>query len=137
MLYVSFVSFPHDDGRTAASSVTDEEIRLAEEKFAESLHLAQMGMHNILDNDVSWLPLVHTHDAAWQTSDPIVVCLQVEQISQLASFAESLLEYHKQCTDILKVLTETLHDKLVTRLVALAFFCYFSRTAHGKLKAAE
>lgn len=64
MLYVSFVSFPHDDGRTAASSVTDEEIRLAEEKFAESLHLAQMGMHNILDNDVSWLPLVHAHDAA-------------------------------------------------------------------------
>jgi len=72
--------------KAAASSVTDEEIRLAEEKFAESLHLAQMGMHNILDNDV-------------------------EQISQLASFAESLLEYHKQCTDILKVLTETLHDK--------------------------
>jgi len=35
------------------SSVTDEEIRQAEEKFAESLHLAQMGMNNILDNDVS------------------------------------------------------------------------------------
>jgi len=68
------------------SSVTDEEIRLAEEKFAESLHLAQMGMHNILDNDV-------------------------EQISQLASFAEGLLEYHSQCIEILKTLTETLHDK--------------------------
>jgi len=68
------------------SSVTDEEIRQAEEKFAESLHLAQMGMNNILDNDV-------------------------EQISQLAFFAEGLLEYHNQCTDILKVLTETLHDK--------------------------
>jgi hypothetical protein len=64
-------------------------------------------------------------------TDPIVVCLQVEQISQLASFAESLLEYHKQCTDILKVLTETLHDKLVTRLVALAFFCYFLGRAMG------
>lgn len=35
------------------SSVTEDEIRQAEEKFAESLHLAQMGMHNILDNDVS------------------------------------------------------------------------------------
>ncbi|XP_032790490.1 endophilin-A isoform X7 [Daphnia magna] len=68
------------------SSVTEDEIRQAEEKFAESLHLAQMGMHNILDNDV-------------------------EQIAQLAFFAEGLLEYHKQCTDILKVLTETLHDK--------------------------
>lgn len=70
----------------AGSSVTEDEIRQAEEKFAESLHLAQMGMHNILDNDV-------------------------EQIAQLAFFAEGLLEYHKQCTDILKVLTETLHDK--------------------------
>ncbi|XP_057372331.1 endophilin-A-like isoform X6 [Daphnia carinata] len=69
-----------------SSSVTEDEIRQAEEKFAESLHLAQMGMHNILDNDV-------------------------EQIAQLAFFAEGLLEYHKQCTDILKVLTETLHDK--------------------------
>lgn len=68
------------------SSVTEDEIRQAEEKFAESLHLAQMGMHNILDNDV-------------------------EQIAQLAFFAEGLLEYHKQCVDILKVLTETLHDK--------------------------
>ncbi len=35
------------------SSVTEDEIRQAEEKFAESLHLAQMGMHNILDNDVN------------------------------------------------------------------------------------
>ncbi|XP_046460260.1 endophilin-A-like isoform X3 [Daphnia pulex] len=72
--------------RGTGSSVTEDEIRQAEEKFAESLHLAQMGMHNILDNDV-------------------------EQIAQLAFFAEGLLEYHKQCTDILKVLTETLHDK--------------------------
>ena len=35
--------------------MTEDEIRQAEEKFAESLHLAQMGMHNILDNDVSCL----------------------------------------------------------------------------------
>lgn len=33
--------------------MTEDEIRQAEEKFAESLHLAQMGMHNILDNDVN------------------------------------------------------------------------------------
>ncbi|KAK7865696.1 hypothetical protein R5R35_014509 [Gryllus longicercus] len=64
----------------------DEEIRLSEDKFAESLHLAQMGMHNLLENDV-------------------------EQISQLATFAEGLLEYHQQCTEILKVLTETLLEK--------------------------
>ncbi|KAK7865699.1 hypothetical protein R5R35_014509 [Gryllus longicercus] len=68
------------------SHITDEEIRLSEDKFAESLHLAQMGMHNLLENDV-------------------------EQISQLATFAEGLLEYHQQCTEILKVLTETLLEK--------------------------
>jgi len=38
----------------AGSHITDEEIKLSEEKFAESLHLAQMGMFNLLENDVSW-----------------------------------------------------------------------------------
>ncbi|XP_044765698.1 endophilin-A isoform X2 [Coccinella septempunctata] len=64
----------------------DEEIKTAEDKFAESLHLAQMGMFNLLENDV-------------------------EQISQLATFAEGLLDYHSQCTDILRTLTETLQEK--------------------------
>ncbi|KAG5869955.1 hypothetical protein JTB14_017254 [Gonioctena quinquepunctata] len=64
----------------------DDEIKMAEEKFAESLHLAQMGMFNLLENDV-------------------------EQISQLATFAEGLLDYHSQCTDVLKTLTETLLEK--------------------------
>ncbi|XP_050519558.1 endophilin-A isoform X4 [Diabrotica virgifera virgifera] len=64
----------------------DDEIRMAEEKFAESLQLAQMGMFNLLENDV-------------------------EQISQLATFAEGLLDYHSQCTEVLKHLTETLLEK--------------------------
>ncbi|XP_012261163.1 endophilin-A isoform X4 [Athalia rosae] len=64
----------------------DDEIRQAEEKFAESLHLAQMGMFNLLENDV-------------------------EQVAQLATFSEALLEYHQQCTEVLKVLTETLFLK--------------------------
>lgn len=35
------------------SHVTDDEVRGAEDKFAESLHLAQLGMYNLLENDVS------------------------------------------------------------------------------------
>jgi len=68
------------------SKGTDDEIKLAEDKFAESLHLAQMGMHNLLENDI-------------------------EQVSQLSTFAECLYDYHRQCAEILKTLTETLEEK--------------------------
>jgi endophilin-A len=68
------------------SHISDDEIKTAEDKFAESLHLAQMGMFNLLENDV-------------------------EQISQLATFAEGLVEYHVQCTEILKHLNEILLEK--------------------------
>ncbi|KAK7602825.1 hypothetical protein V9T40_006799 [Parthenolecanium corni] len=64
----------------------DDEVRQAEEKFAESLHLAQLGMFNLLENDV-------------------------EQISQLTTFAEALLEYHQQCTEIMKFAVENLREK--------------------------
>ena len=70
--------------------VPDKEIKQAEDKFAESLHLAQIGMFNIMENDV-------------------------EQISQLMQFAEALLEYHKQCREILQGLTETLYQKTSLR----------------------
>jgi hypothetical protein len=43
------VSVTHISG----SHIPDEEIRQAEDKFAESLQLAQIGMFNLLDNDVS------------------------------------------------------------------------------------
>ncbi|XP_045511981.1 endophilin-A isoform X2 [Pieris brassicae] len=65
---------------------SDDEIRQAEDKFAESLSLAQIGMFNLLDNDV-------------------------EQVAQLSFFAEGLLEYHQQCTEILKGLVSTLMEK--------------------------
>lgn len=70
----------------SGGQVPDKEIKQAEDKFSESLHLAQMGMHNIMENDV-------------------------EQISQLMQFAEALLEYHRQCTEILQGLTDTLYTK--------------------------
>lgn len=41
--------------RTSGAHIPDDEIRQAEEKFAESLTLAQIGMFNLLDNDVSAL----------------------------------------------------------------------------------
>lgn len=58
----------------------------AEDKFGESMTLAQMGMFNLLQNDV-------------------------EQVSQMVTFAEGMLEFHQQCTEILKLLVETLHEK--------------------------
>nr|CAD7458525.1 unnamed protein product [Timema tahoe] len=76
----------HSSGGMMGSHIPDDEIKMSEDKFAESLHLAQMGMHNLLDNDV-------------------------EQISQLETFSEALLDYHQQCTEILKMLTETLIEK--------------------------
>ena len=42
---------------------------------------------------------------------------QVEAISQLAMFAENLVDYHRQCTEIMEGLVNTLNDKWV--LVAL------------------
>jgi len=68
------------------AAVSEKEIKMAEDKFAESLHLAQMGMYNIMENDV-------------------------EQISQLVQFADALLEYHKQCSEVLQSLTDTLYTK--------------------------
>merc|ERR1719242_774723 len=63
-----------------------KELKEVEHKFAESLHLAQMGMFNILEADI-------------------------EQITQLMQFAEAMLEYHRQCSEILQGLTETLYSK--------------------------
>lgn len=73
-------------GRGAGSNVSDEDIRVAEEKFDESKQLAETAMSNLLDNDV-------------------------EHISQLQSFIEAQAEYHRQAMETLQTLVETLEDK--------------------------
>ncbi|XP_049871444.1 endophilin-A isoform X6 [Pectinophora gossypiella] len=81
-----YMSPSHGSSQRQGAHIPDDEIRQAEEKFAESLQLAQIGMFNLLDNDV-------------------------EQVAQLSFFAEGLLEYHQQCTEILKTLVSTLMEK--------------------------
>lgn len=66
--------------------VSDEEIKMAEDKFEESFNLASMGMHNLLLNEP-------------------------EQISQLAALSEALFEYHSQCATILESLTSRLMEQ--------------------------
>nr|XP_032514301.1 endophilin-A-like isoform X3 [Danaus plexippus plexippus] len=85
-----YASPNHSSSPRQGSHIPDDEIRQAEEKFAESLTLAQIGMFNLLDNDIT--------DG-------------VEQVAQLSFFAEGLLEYHQQCTEILKGLVSTLMEK--------------------------
>ncbi|XP_029840836.1 endophilin-A isoform X10 [Ixodes scapularis] len=65
---------------------TEDDIKLAEDKFEESFNLASMGMFNLLENDV-------------------------EQISQLAALAEAFCEYHQQCAEVLQSLTERLLEQ--------------------------
>lgn len=75
-----------EGGRSGGSTITEEEIRLAEEKFDESKELAETAMNNLLENDV-------------------------EQIAQLQSFVEAEIEYHRQALDILQELSENVESR--------------------------
>jgi endophilin-A len=80
------------DGETTTSktggsaSITEEEMRQAEEKFDESKQLAETAMSNLLENDA-------------------------EQVSQLASFVEAELNFHQQSVDVLQSVLASLRAK--------------------------
>lgn len=64
----------------------EEELRAAEEKFDESKQLADVAMHNLLDNDT-------------------------EQVLQLSAFIEAELTYHQQSAEVLQALMDSLRQK--------------------------
>jgi hypothetical protein len=73
---------------------------MAQEKFRESLHNASTSMHHLLENDV-------------------------ELISQLAVFSESLMTYYQQCAEVMQDLTTKLYEKYVTWHENI-FCCYLT-----------
>lgn len=77
----------YDYKKKRQGKIPDEEIRQSLEKFHESKELAESSMHNLLETDV-------------------------EQVSQLSSFVESLLQYHKQAEQILEGLSDKLRERV-------------------------
>ncbi|XP_035666013.1 endophilin-A3-like isoform X5 [Branchiostoma floridae] len=72
---------------SAGSKVSDDDLRSAMEKFEESKELAENGMYNLLESDV-------------------------EQISQLQTLANSMLEYHQQSTELMEQLCSKLQSRV-------------------------
>lgn len=77
----------YDYKKKRQGKIPDEEIRQSLEKFHESKEMAESSMHNLLETDV-------------------------EQVSQLSSFVESLLQYHKQASQVLEELSEKLRERV-------------------------
>ncbi|XP_019627014.1 PREDICTED: endophilin-A3-like isoform X6 [Branchiostoma belcheri] len=72
---------------SAGSKISDDDLRNAMEKFEESKELAENGMYNLLESDV-------------------------EQISQLQTLANSMLEYHQQSTELMEQLCSKLQSRV-------------------------
>jgi len=79
------LDYDHKKGK--GSKVTEEELRLAEEKFTESKQVCYTSMMNFIDSDV-------------------------EHIGQLHAFSEAVLEYHRECADIMESVTQSLSQRL-------------------------
>ncbi|XP_033505424.1 endophilin-A2-like isoform X1 [Epinephelus fuscoguttatus] len=78
----------YDYKKKRQGKIPDEEIRQALEKFHESKEMAEASMHNLLETDV-------------------------EQVSQLNSLVESLLQYHRQAAQLLTGLSEKLSERMM------------------------
>ncbi|XP_041848852.1 endophilin-A2-like isoform X2 [Melanotaenia boesemani] len=77
----------YDYKKKRQGKIPDEELRQALEKFHESKELAERSMYNLLETDV-------------------------EQVSQLSSFVDSLLQYHRQAAEILEEVTDKLKERV-------------------------
>ncbi|XP_068594285.1 endophilin-A2-like isoform X2 [Cebidichthys violaceus] len=77
----------YDYKKKRQGKIPDEEIRQALEKFHESKEMAEGSMYNLLETDV-------------------------EQVSQLSSLVESLLQYHRQATEVLEELSGKLTERV-------------------------
>ncbi|XP_071488486.1 endophilin-A2-like [Diadema antillarum] len=70
------------------STIPEEEIRMAEEKFEESRDIVESGMRNLLESDV-------------------------EQVRQLQALVDAQIEFHQQAQEILSQLTSALGDRVM------------------------
>ncbi|XP_061878161.1 endophilin-A2-like isoform X1 [Entelurus aequoreus] len=77
----------YDYKKKRQGKIQDEEISQSLDKFYESKEMAESSMHHLLQTDV-------------------------EQVSQLSSLVESMLDYHKSAANILEALSEKLTNRV-------------------------
>ncbi len=72
--------------KSQGSIINEDDLQQAELKFEESKHQSEVVMNRLLRNEM-------------------------EQVTHLMGFAEGFLEYHSQCTDILKEMVNNLNKR--------------------------
>jgi len=77
----------YDYKKGKGSKVSEEELRVAEDKFIESKQLCYDSMMNFMDSDI-------------------------EHIGQLFAFSEAIRDYHLQCGTIMESVTQSLSKRL-------------------------
>ena len=83
------------------SSITDADIKIAEQKFEESKDNSMNGMIALQDAEVSThfdLPMLISHFR------------QVEQIAQLRAFVQANIAFHQSAASALEALNDSLND---------------------------